>query len=241
MMLVMISFESDGLTGKIKHGGFSQLYEVDSVIEDNQRLYKLLVYALNKATIQHQYKLPDKESVMIFSLGCGSCGDHLALNSFFSRKPFKEVTDKVKLIGVDMDERQINVDRRKYERILAKENVDESDIEILEKNLQLFHGDARDLSNIKGFPKEKADVVLIRRPLLGFSLSQGCESAKIIHQGAQKLKDDGLMVITTLMPGEISNLKKNILPGLNLQIIGEARIDASGYGDSNIVLLRKNY
>ncbi|TSC90258.1 MAG: hypothetical protein G01um10145_362 [Microgenomates group bacterium Gr01-1014_5] len=199
-----------------------------------QRFWNMLVSTVERAG----YKPPQERQTTILDLGCGECEEGIVLSAFFGGETLGSSSNNVKLIGVDISEKDISRAVSGYSIPDFSERVTKY---VLPHNYEFIVGDATNLDQYQQIPKE-VDVVVIRHEQISNNEQTW---AKIFQQAIQRVGKDGIIIITSF-----SDIEHKMLIEALRQLDCEIAIDESNpYAkplghkeislDRNITIIRK--
>jgi len=136
------------------------------------------------------YKPPQGRQTIILNLGCGRCKEGIVLSAFFGGENFGSSSENVKLIGVDIKQKNIESAIRLYSLPDFSEKVTKH---VLRPNYEFIVGDATNLDRYQQIPKE-VDVVVIRHQQISDNEQTW---VKIFQQAIQRVSKHGIIIITS--------------------------------------------
>jgi len=159
--------------------------------ENRRRFWNMLVATVTRSG----YKPPQGRQTTILNLGCGRCEEGLVLSAFFGGEDFGNSSENVKLIGVDIKQKNIESAIRLYSLPDFSEKVTKH---ALRPNYEFIVGDATNLDRYQQIPKE-VDVVVIRHQQIANNEQTW---VKIFQQAIQRVSKDGIIIITSYSDSE---------------------------------------
>lgn len=147
------------------------------------------------------YKQIENKQHNILMLGCGSASEAPGLNSFFGNKQYGQLSDNIKIYGLDLEPREIRY---------AKENL------WYEENPNLFKFICEDnlkAPKLQEIPKQ-FDVITFKRPYIDKYNLDAFQT--MIKQSYEALRKDGVIINTFLTHTDMSNYEK-ALKKLNIE------------------------
>lgn len=173
----------------------------------NEDYYDSLKYFVTKVG----YKPIEGKPQNIVLMGCGHAFEASGVNSYFGGKKFGELSDDVKIFGLDIDEDSIRYANNYYRNFL---------------NFKFLPRNNLDLPKIEQIPKE-LDVVTFKGPLI---LGKDFKSYnQMVKQSYDVLRKDGLL-ISSFYTGDDEYYFRKIMENLNLK---------SETGGSSFIIIKK--
>jgi len=167
----------------------SHLAERTALAEDQDRLRRMLQRTVGRAVTRGQVAVPDSpDGVSILDVACGACDEAETLAEFFQSLRTPEGHPQrlpVRLVGTDVRERELDQARARF-----RGGPD--------RQFEFFRGDASRLDSHRELSGE-FDVLVFRHQNLyhGRTLWR-----KIFEQGLTRLRQDGLLVVTSYFDRE---------------------------------------
>jgi|GEM_PF-3248493 SAM-dependent methyltransferase len=158
---------------------------------DAKRFWNMLVTTVARSG----YKPPQGRQTIILNLGCGRCEEGIVLSAFFGGENFGSSSENVKLIGVDIKQKNIESAIRLYSLPDFSEKVTKH---VLQPNYEFIVGDATNLNRYQQIPEE-VDVVVIRHQQISDNEQTW---VKIFQQAIQRVSKDGIIIITSFSDTE---------------------------------------
>ena len=168
---------------------------------DNYQLALLFKYVISKVN----FAVPPGKPITVIAPACGKLPESDVLQSFFGGENPGVGKQKVRVIGIDLNEQAIQGARK-----IAGE-VDDTETENPQSNFEFKAGDARDLS---GFPP--ADVVFIEHQEIGADERTWKD---IFAAGIRQLADEDAIMIVTSYTQEEHDIAMRVLGKLDCEIM----------------------
>jgi len=135
------------------------------------------------------YRIPEGDSTVLM-VGCGKAEEAIVLSAFFGNSGFGTPSEKVKIIGIDLDGKEIDAAVERNKTIdFSKSGYDR----YLPSNYQFIVGNATRLDDHPSIPR-KVDVVVSRHQQISDSDQVWGE---IFSQGLQRLRPGGVFIFTS--------------------------------------------
>ncbi len=170
-----------------EHPQFKQMLEGAKIVgETRKRFWNMLATTINKTG----YTPPQDRQTTILDLGCGRCDEGLVLSAYFGGNNFGSDSNKVKLVGVDINQEEIN------KAISSNEKPDFSEEKTkyaLPPNYEFYCADATNLDSYPQVPQQ-ADVVVIRHEQI--SADQDIWT-RIFQTARDRVNPEGIILITS--------------------------------------------
>lgn len=167
----------------------SHLVERTALAEDQDRLRRMLQRTVGQAVVRGEVVAPNSpDGISILDVACGACDEAETLAEFFQslRAPDGDpARPPVRLVGTDVRERELDEARARF-----RGGPD--------RQFEFFRGDASRLDAHRELAGE-FDVLVYRHQNLyhGRTLWR-----KIFEQGMTRLRQDGLLVVTSYFDRE---------------------------------------
>src|SRR3989338_766715 len=157
-----------------------------AVGENRTRFWNMLVATIGRVG----YEPPQDRQTQVLDLGCGRCEEGIVLSAFFGGNNFGYASDRVKLTGVDISQKDIDraiQDNQKadFTKPITTYN--------LPPNFEFIVGDATDLSKYPQVPQQ-ADAVVIRQKQISDNTQVW---TKIFRQALDRVTPEGIVLITS--------------------------------------------
>lgn len=233
--VIPLGHEDLGIKTEGEKERFSKLSEGAMEVGTNrQRFWNMLVSTVERAG----YKPPQDRQTVVLDLACGRCEEGLVLSAFFGGETFDWTNNNVRLIGVDIKEKDIEKAIINYSMPDFSEKVTKY---VLPPNYDFIVGDATNLDRYPQIPK-RADIVAIRHQQISDNKHIW---TKIFQQALLRLNEGGIIITTSFSDVEHEMLIK-ALRKLNCEIvINESNPYAKPLShkeislDRNIAIIRK--
>jgi SAM-dependent methyltransferase len=137
----------------------------------------------------------------ILDLGCGPCYEAHVLSSYFGGEPFGFDSDDVLVVGIDINEKEIEKARMEYSELDFSEEIIKW---VEEPNYKFIHGDARELRKLVD---GEFDVVVARHPNVA---EMPDNWYTIFREAREVLKPDGLLIATSPSDTEHEMMEEQI-------------------------------
>lgn len=170
-----------------KRERFAKMLEGARVVGESRRLFwDMLVTTVAKAG----YEPPQDKQTQVLDLACGRCGEGIVLSAFFGGNDFGSPSDRVKVTGVDVSQKDIDRAIKDNEKPNFSKSITTY---YLPPNFEFIVGDATDLSKYPQVP-QKADVVVIRHQQISDNEQLW---TKIFRQALERVTSEGIVLITS--------------------------------------------
>lgn len=141
------------------------------------------------------------EHPRIIDLGCEKCYEAHVLSGYFGGKPYGFDSEDVLVVGIDVDEKEIERARRDYSKPDFSERITKR---VEQPNYRFIHGDARQLRQLVD---DEFDIVVARHP----NVSQIPDTWYTIFKESNGLmRPDGLFLATSFSDIEHEMLEEQV-------------------------------
>ena len=166
-----------------------------SKVLDRKRFWNMLVSTVERTG----YKPLQERPATVLDLGCGKCEEGIVLNAFFGGGNFGSSSENVKLIGVDIKQKDIERAINSYSSPDFSGKITKY---VLPPNYEFIVGDATNLDQYQQIPGE-VDVVVIRHEQIS---DNEVVWTKIFGQALQRVSKEGIIIITSFSDVEHKTL-----------------------------------
>lgn len=158
-------------------------------LEEERRLFwNMLVSTVARSG----YAPPDNRDTVILNLACGRSHESKVLNTFFGGREYGNFSDRVRIVGVDIDEKKLL-----QARVICWEEASMQADALFGPHYVFVVGDATNLSAIPAVP-QGADVVVIRHHEISGDLVSSKETwRKIAQQALERVQTEGTILLTS--------------------------------------------
>ena len=193
-------------TEEEKRRFLSALEAAREIGEERKRFWNMLVTEVAKT----DYQPPQDRQAQILDVGCGKCKEGIVLSAYFGGGEFGSANDNVKLIGIDINKRDIDKAISGHQRTDFSQQVTRY---VLPSNFEFIHGDATKLDQYPQIP-DQLDVIVIRHQRI---LDNEEIWTEIFQESLNRLSPDGIMILTSFSDVEHQMLMEK-LKELNVEV-----------------------
>ena len=221
----------DETTGGIPKEIYEKALEAAKKIGKGRKAFRRM---LETYVPQTSYSVPQNPKIL--NLGCGICYEAFVLSSYFGNQPDGFSSKDVLVVGIDIDEKEIERAKDHYKSPDFSEKITKW---VEPPNYKFIHGDARRLRELVD---DEFDVVVARHPNVAEIQD---DWYKIFKESYEIMKPEGFLIATSFSDiehGMLEELIKKVgykiaLSSSNLHAIPTDHKDVSI--DRKVLLARK--